>query len=495
MSRFEQTHPPRAGYRPPAAWALPTAANYKEKPMSGHRRRCLFVCCLVLISAFVFKGSRSIAAQAAMDPPAEAGSAQPTFTCGGEPCDAVIRGAFSFIDRRLHGLGANGRSCADCHMPTDHFQLSPANADARFRLLALRQRFDPNADDPLFRAIDADDFRANHANAHDFGNLRHNGLIRIVFPLPPTIRLIDPVTNLLSDETEVDVWRSVPSVNDVKLTGNDGQNPWFRLPNVHGGYQLDARFKDLQEQALGALRAHAQVQSTPTQQLLDDLSSFQRILFTNNRVRGLSDAISAGTIPLPDPDPSLNALEQQGKVVFERACAQCHGGPGQSTAQAPVIRYHDIQTQCPRAVDTQSPPRFAFKVCPPRLARNARTYEITLSLPIPGHAAGTTIRRASSDPGRAFQTGFVGGPPPRDDWQHFDVPGLRGISKTAPYFHNNSADTLEEVVDHYIELFKVIEINAPPGPPPPVATTDNVHFDRAPTLADRPALIAYLRKL
>ena len=32
--------------------------------------------------------------------------------------------------------------------------------------------------------------------------------------------------------------------------------------------------------------------------------------------------------PLPDPDPPLNALEQDGKVVFERACAQCHGGPG-----------------------------------------------------------------------------------------------------------------------------------------------------------------------
>ena len=62
-----------------------------------------------------------------------------------------------------------------------------------------------------------------------------------------------------------------------------------------------------------------------------------------------------------------------------RACAQCHGGPGQSTMQAPLpARFHDIQVNCPRPVDTVMPARFTFIPCPPRLARNARTYEITL---------------------------------------------------------------------------------------------------------------------
>ncbi len=45
--------------------------------------------------------------------------------CGGEPCDAVVRGHRAFFDRGLDGLGANGRACADCHMATNHFQLSP----------------------------------------------------------------------------------------------------------------------------------------------------------------------------------------------------------------------------------------------------------------------------------------------------------------------------------------------------------------------------------
>ena len=59
----------------------------------------------------------------------------------------------------------------------------------------------PNADDPLFRPIDADDFRINGEQASDYSNLRENGLIRIVFALPPNMRLIDPATNAPSDET------------------------------------------------------------------------------------------------------------------------------------------------------------------------------------------------------------------------------------------------------------------------------------------------------
>jgi cytochrome c peroxidase len=393
------------------------------------------------------------------------------------------------MDRRLRDLGANGRACADCHMPADSFQLSPASAEARFRLLEWRRQFDPQADDPLFRPIDADDFRTNGAAASDFSNLRQNGLIRITFPLPLNIRLIDPATNAPSSETFVGVWRMVPTVNDVRLTGPDDANPWPRGPNPAGGYQLDARFATLQEQAIGAFISHAEVDSLPSQQMLDDLAAFQLTLFTNPRVRVLADAVDAGTVPLPDPDPPLTELEAQGKAVFVRACAHCHGGPGQSTTQPPVVaRYHDIFTQCPRPVDSVTPPRFSLEPCPPRLARNARTYEITL----PG---GAKIRRTSSDPGRALLTGFVGGPPALDDWNKLDVPGLRGISRTAPYFHNNSAATLEEVVDHYIEFFKRVKVNQPPGVVPPVASTDGVNFDRQPLPEERAALLAYLRKL
>ena len=154
-------------------------------------------------------------------------------------------------------------------------------------MLQFVRRFIPNADDPLFRPIDADDFRVNGDRASDFSNLRKNALIRIEFPLPPNVRLVDPVTNLPSAEASVDVWRSVPSVENVALSGPGSSNPWPRLPNVFGGYQLDARVGTLQEQALGAFTNHAQVQQPPSQRMLDDLSSFQRNLFTRPQVKDL----------------------------------------------------------------------------------------------------------------------------------------------------------------------------------------------------------------
>jgi hypothetical protein len=257
--------------------------------------------------------------------------------CTGAQCGPVQRGLHAFIDRQVDGLGGNGRACADCHMPTNSFQLSPANVEARYQLLQFLRRFDPKADDPLFRPIDADDFRIHGASASDFTTLRRNGLIRITLPLPPNVKLIDPATNQPSAETFVDLWRAVPSVNNVALTGPDGHVFVARGPNPGGGYQLDARISTLQDQALAAFINHAQVQKSPTQRTLDDLAAFQLTLFSSPGVRALANAIAVGLTPLPDPDPPLTALEQQGKVVFVRACAQCHGGQGGSTTSLPIV--------------------------------------------------------------------------------------------------------------------------------------------------------------
>jgi cytochrome c peroxidase len=89
----------------------------------------------------------------------------------------------------------------------------------------------------------------------------------------------------------------------------------------------------------------------------------------------------------------------------------------------------------------------------------------------------------------------VGGAPPTDDWNKFDVPALYGSSRTAPYFHNNSAATLEDVVEHYVQFFNRVKANAAPGVVPAVATTDGVNFDRQIRPEEREALLAYLRTL
>lgn len=263
-----------------------------------------------------------------------------------------------------------------------------------------------------------------------------------------------------------------------------GQDPIG--PNPQGGYQHDGRFGTLQEQARGALFAHAGVSIEPPQRMLDDLAAFQQTLFSSPGVELLANAILSGSPSLPDPDPELNELEQHGKVVFNRSCAQCHGGtlhPSTSTADATlsgirtIVRYHNILTACPRpATDGIAP-------CPQRLARNARSYRITL-------ANGTFQFVTTSDPGRLLLTGQPG------DLGVMDMTQLRGISKTAPYFHNNSAATLEEVLDHYEALFRrAARLNPPPNLPP-IISSNGLVVDRGfITPEERVALLAYLRKL
>lgn len=423
------------------------------------------------------------------------------FACSSSPSvdpAAIQRGHDVFHDRVLAGLGGNGRACSDCHRDTDGFQLSPADAEARFQQMSAS-----GVDDPLFRPIDADDYVANGAAASDYSNLRQSGLIRIRFPLPANIKLVDPTSCMtdgvpadcqtataysVSPATFADVWRAVPSVLNVSVTGPAPQSStWPRGPNSQGGYQLDARVGTLQEQALGAFLGHGELTTQPTTQMLDDVAGYETSL-------------------LADPEPALSDLETTGKGVFLRACSQCHGGPGMSapiTEPQRILRFVDDLNDCPRPVDSESPARWALPPCTPALARNQQTYEVSFD-------DGFTIRKTSSDPGRALLTGYVFSGEPEadgsclhspcgrrqsDDWQKLDVPGLHGISKTAPYFHNNSAATLEDVVIHYEEFFKNVSVLDPSPDLPPVLTTDNINRDRPNVPAERAALVAYLMRL
>jgi cytochrome c peroxidase len=428
------------------------------------------------------------------------------LNCQATPCDAVARGRVAFNDRNLQELGGNGRSCADCHVPSENFQLSPGVARARFEALLAKRAVDKNADDPLFRPADADDFREHGDAANDYSNLVENGLVRVTMMLPPNVSLIDPATCLTPDpvacqptaETSVDLWRAVMPVNNVAITGPDNVLPIWppaprtailgtdpNGPNRQGGYQHDARFATLQEQARGALLAHAQVTVEPPTGMLDDLAAFQRTLFSSPAVEALADAIASGATSFPDPDPELTELEQRGKAVFTRSCATCHGGvlhPSGSTPDfglpRPIrMRYHNIVSACPR------PATDGFSPCPSRLARNARLYRVTL-------ANGTYQFVTTSDPGRLLLTGQPA------DLGVMDVTQLRGISRTAPYFHNNSAATLEQVLDHYDAFFRsVVRQNVPPNLPAIVSSNGTIVDRGFIALDERPALLAYLRKL
>ena len=62
--------------------------------------------------------------------------------------------------------------------------------------------------------------------------------------------------------------------------------------------------RTLQEQARGALFAHAQVTVEPSARMLDDLAAFQQTLFSSPGVERLANAIRSGSTPSPIRIPS-----------------------------------------------------------------------------------------------------------------------------------------------------------------------------------------------
>ncbi len=98
----------------------------------------------------------------------------------------------------------------------------------------------------------------------------------------------------------------------------------------------------LQEQALGAFINHAQIQDAVPQRMLDDLASFQRVLFTSHRVRALSDAredrctvAGSGSAAqrTRDSKARLSSSARAASVMVVRASRQ---------GRLPVVRFHDI---------------------------------------------------------------------------------------------------------------------------------------------------------
>jgi cytochrome c peroxidase len=99
------------------------------------------------------------------------------------------------------------------------------------------------------------------------------------------------------------------------------------------------------------------------------------------------------------------------------------------------------------------------------------------------------IQPFSVDPGRAVITGTP------SDFEAFNIPTLRGIAKTAPYFHNNSANSLERVVqvysDHLLSKFPTLTL---PGEREPDDDGD-VGPPEAMTAAQKSDLVAFLKRL
>lgn len=332
--------------------------------------------------------------------------------CGGAPPEGELEEAglplySSSIGKTLftkETFGGNARTCSTCHNDTTG-TISPADAAARYAK-------DPT--EPLFRPLDSD----NGAGA-SYSRLINHATILVSIPLPPNVTLASDPT-----QTSVTLERSVPTTLDT--------------PALDPVLMWDGRVATLAEQAKAAILGHAEATDPPDDAELAQIVEFeQKKLFSSTALEKYASKCG----PAPGLPQGKTAAELRGRAFFDPSttpaglCARCHSGPLLNTPSTaapgggPGARFSNVRVS---VFNARSLPVQTFLFADP----------------------GGTVTVVSPDPGRALITGD-----PKDA-NRFKIPQLRNIKNTAPYFHDGSAQTLEEVLTHYAQFFSVISNGA-----------------------------------
>lgn len=345
-------------------------------------------------------------------------------------CVAVVvygQGSGAGPGQELHGkrlfeedlFAGNGRTCRTCHSP-DTGTVSPADAQKRLKISAA---------DPLFRHDGSDDGLGNGVS-----RMLAEATILITIPLPANVRLADN-----------------PAARSVVL--RRGIPTTINTPALDAVLMLDGRQPTLEAQAAGAIHDHAQgVVLFPAD--LSAIAAFEKTdgFFSSPEVRRF--ALDRGAAPqLPD---GHTPSEKRGRVFFVDAppdlsqglrpglCGHCHSGP--LLNQTNQFAKDFIGLPIPAGQ------RFISVGVSEFNKANNPTREFIFN---PGTLEEQHL--VSPDPGRALITGI--GPandPLLANTNAFKISALRGINQTAPYFHDNSAKTLEDVAAHYALFFRVV---------------------------------------
>lgn len=398
--------------------------------------------CYAILAAFLF--ACRVRESTANTPAATGAAAQPLVIA---PAPGFVAGSVFFHSPRF---GTNDRSCATCHIAPS-FSISPGQVE-------LLHSLDPES--PLFRPIDSDD-----GVGTSYSRLRSRATFRIEIALAPNVEVS-------------------PHDGDVRV-GADGvtyvtvrRSPITSVNSTFEGHLMwDGREgSDLSQQALSAIRAHAQPNATtePNQPRLDMIANFQRALFSRPELREYArDSSHVPQLPDHQPDGSpLTAAQARGRQQFVSGplpggkCAQCHSGPMLNEINA----FNFFQP---------AGSAFSNNELSERNDDHNPTHVYTFHIPASEHPLGfTEVTLESPDPGRIALTGHPCEVPlacvinafviPFDpssgiNTNHmtqslFRISSLWGVNDTAPYFHDHSAPDLQHVLQHYQRFFHVTAV-------------------------------------
>jgi len=399
---------------------------------------------------------------------------------------------FTFNNAFFQNLGTNGRTCFSCHQPQDGWGVSAADVATRFAT--------SGGTDPIFRLVDgatcpSDDVSTFAAKQKAYKLLTDRGLIRIGLPVPANAQFAvtavddpyncntNPVTGLTSTTTGIvsTYRRPLPSTNLGFLSA----------------IMWDGREPSLSSQATDATLGHAQASTPPTAAQVAQIVAFESGIFaaqafddkagnladdgsTGGPIAlslqlpyfyiGVNDPLGNNTHPVPftsqifdlyrpwlglhgPADVAQRQSIARGEEVFNNTnisitgvsglndvlgvasipgfCGTCHDTPnvGNHSFKAPLdIGIPDAGKKKPPVLDISGLPVFTLTCMQGPLA--GQVYKVT-------------------DAGKAMITGHC------SDIGLFKGPILLGLASRAPYFHNGSAATLQDVVNFYDQRFAI----------------------------------------
>lgn len=321
---------------------------------------------------------------------------------------------------------SNGRTCFTCHRGQNvGFGLPPPPLSNTVALT-----------DTLFTGLDAD----AQGDPDGLHNLDQLGLVKI------RPNRFNPTRPQPDSFRQVFFWRKSPHMINLGLVN---------------GFLHDGRGRTMFETARGALFSHTQ----------DSDERFDDLFFASDGFGSDMEAFLFGLVSDPalaalrDPnDPMFATLmnkpfytvpiqtkaQKRGKKAFKKYCMSCHNVPNV---------FGNLSNIEPVGSGAR---RFEF---PPMAPSVARTFDIGVAqrnlhdlrfthdngdgtfspivLALVDEDGMVSMHTVTFDVGLAATTSRL------EDLGRFKVPQLRGVKDAGPYFHDNSADTLVEVIDYF----------------------------------------------
>lgn len=461
-------------------------SHFLSRPRASEKPNLLFLGCLAFLVAI------------AMGTPARAQSSLPNlfpFPNGNGFVETynINASTISLTGTFFQSIGTNGRSCSSCHRAAEGWSVSAAEVQFRFFLT--------QGLDPIFRTNDGSvcdqgiktSTLAERREAYRL--LLSRGLIRIALAVPTGAEFtVESVSNPYgcNDTSTLSMYRRplpATNLNFLSTVMSDGREstPLTGTQTITYPDPEGALLADLAQQAIDATTGHAQG-ATPTPGQVQNIVDFETSLRTAQAIDYFAgflndDGATGGPtavasqqffIGINDSFPASFHLNPSGEPFNPNIFSIFNAWSGSFGQRARIARGEELFNSKPITIsgvaginDVVGLPASFSGTCgtchdTPNVGNHSVSAPLNIGVTDPNspldvsylpvftlqnNVTGEVVQ--TTDPGRALITGKWA------DIGKTKGPILRGLASRAPYFHNGSAQTLDDVITFYDKRFNI----------------------------------------